>query len=75
VLGEHERIGVADALSTITIGASWTLGLDAEIGSIECGKRADLCVLGEDPTAVAPEKLKDVPVWGTVQGGRIFQAA
>jgi hypothetical protein len=75
VLGEHERIGVADALSTITIGAAWTLGLDGEIGSIECGKRADFCVLGEDPTAVAPEKLKDVPVWGTVQGGRIFQAA
>ena len=74
VLGEHQRIGVMDALRAITLGAAWTLKLDGEIGSIECGKRADFAVLGEDPTAVAPEALKDVPVWGTVQGGRVFPA-
>jgi hypothetical protein len=74
VLGAHERIGVADALHAITLGAAWSLGLDGEIGSIECGKRADFCVLGDDPTAVAPQALKDVPVWGTVQDGRVFQA-
>ena len=28
-----------------------------------------------DPTACVPMKLKDIPVWGTVQGGRIFPAA
>jgi len=27
-------------------------------------------VLGDDPLAVAPEALKDVPVLGTVIGGR-----
>jgi hypothetical protein len=75
VLGEHERIGVADALRAITLGAAYTLKLDAEIGSIECGKRADFCVLDDDPTDVAPEALKDVRVWGTVQGGRVFPAA
>lgn len=74
VLGEAERIGVPEALHAITLGAAATLGLDGEIGSIECGKRADFCVLGDDPTAVPPEALKDVPVWGTVQGGRVFQA-
>ena len=74
VLGEHERIGVADALSAITLGAAYTLKLDGEIGSIECGKRADFCVLDDDPTTVDPEALKDVRVWGTVQGGRVFQA-
>ncbi len=75
VLGEHERIPVSDALRAITLGAAWTLGLDAEIGSIECGKQADFAVLEDDPLAVAPERLKDVGVWGTVQGGRVFQAA
>ena len=75
VLGAQERIGVLDALRAITLGAACTLRLDGEIGSIECGKRADFCVLHEDPTVVAPEKLKDVRVWGTVQGGRVFQAA
>lgn len=74
LLGAEERISVADALSAITIGAARTLHLDGEVGSIECGKRADFCVLEGDPTAVAPESLKDLRVWGTVQGGRVFQA-
>ena len=74
VLGEGQRIGVAQALHAVTLGAAWTLKLDGEIGSIECGKRADFCVLEEDPTEVPPERLKDVPVWGTVQGGRVFPA-
>ena len=75
VLGEHQRIGVADALHAITLGAAITLKLDGEIGSIECGKRADFCVLDEDPIAVAPMALKDRSIWGTVQGGRVFAAA
>jgi predicted amidohydrolase YtcJ len=75
VLGEHERIGVADALRTITLGAAYTLRLDHEIGSIECGKRADFAVLEDDPLAAGAEGLKDLRVWGTVQDGRIFAAA
>ena len=74
-LGEHERIGVADALRAITLGAAYTLKLDGEIGSIECGKRADFCVLDEDPLAVPSMALKDLPVWGVVQDGRVFAAA
>jgi predicted amidohydrolase YtcJ len=75
VLGAHERISVQQALSAITIGAAYSLGLDGEIGSIECGKRADFCVLHDDPSAVSASALKDLPVWGTVQGGRVFAAA
>ncbi len=75
VQGAHERITVPEALRAITIGAAYSLGIDAEVGSIECGKRADFVVLGDDPTQAKPEKLRDVPVWGTVQGGRVFQAA
>ena len=74
VLGAHQRIGVMDALRAITLGAAWTLKLDGEVGSIECGKRADFAVLEDDPTTVDPAALKDVRVWGTVQGGRVFQA-
>jgi predicted amidohydrolase YtcJ len=74
VLGAAERITVPQALQAITLGAAYSLGLDGEIGSIECGKRADFCVLEDDPTTVAPQALKDVRVWGTVQGGRVFQA-
>jgi predicted amidohydrolase YtcJ len=74
VLGAPERISVAEALHAVTLGAAYTLKLDGEIGSIECGKRADFCVLHEDPTAVDPMALKDVRVWGTVLGGIPFEA-
>jgi predicted amidohydrolase YtcJ len=75
VIGPNERITVGDALRTITLGAAYTLKLDGEVGSLECGKRADIAVLEDDPESIGPEKLKDVRVWGTLQGGRIFQAA
>ena len=74
-LGTSECIGVADALRTITLGAAYTLRLDGEIGSIEAGKRADFAVLEDDPREIAPANLKDVRIWGTVQGGRVFAAA
>jgi len=74
-LGEAEKIGVAQALRTITLGAAYTLKLDGEIGSIECGKRADFAVLEDDPMEIGPQKLKDVRIWGTVQDGRVFESA
>ena len=74
VQGEEERITVAEALWAVTLGAAYTLHMDDEIGSIEIGKRADFAVLEDDPSEVAPADLKDVPVFGTVQGGRIFAA-
>jgi hypothetical protein len=74
-LGEAEKISVADALRAITLGAAYTLKLDEELGSIDVGKRADFAVLEQDPLAdVPPGKLKDVEVWGTVLGGRVFEA-
>ncbi len=72
LLGAGERISVEQALRAITLGAAYTLFLDGEIGSIETGKRADFAVLEEDPLRVGAEQLKDVPVWGTVLGGRVF---
>jgi predicted amidohydrolase YtcJ len=72
VLGEHEKLSVAQALHAITMGPAWTLKLDHEIGSIECGKRADFCVLDDDPLEVEPMRLKDLRVRGTVLSGRVF---
>jgi hypothetical protein len=74
LLGAAERITVPQALHAITLGAAWTLGLDDEIGSIECGKRADFCVLDDDPLALDPAALKDVRIRGTVLSGRVFEA-
>lgn len=70
-LGAAQCIDVEEALFAITMGAAYTLKLDSEIGSIEAGKKADFTVLGEDPMAVEPMALKDVPVLGTVFGGHV----
>jgi predicted amidohydrolase YtcJ len=75
VQGEEERITVEEALWAITMGAAYTLHMDGEVGSIETGKLADFAVLEDDPTTVDPGALKDIPVWGTVQGGRVFAAS
>ncbi len=74
VQGEQECISVAEALHAITLGAAYTLHMEGEIGSIETGKRADFAVLEHDPSEVDPMALKDIGVWGTVQGGRVFAA-
>ncbi|MFT4999517.1 MAG: putative amidohydrolase YtcJ, partial [Planctomycetota bacterium] len=73
--GEGEKITPDEALRAVTIGAAYTLHLDNEIGSIEVGKHADFAVLEDDPTEVDGANLKDIVVWGTVQGGRLFPAA
>ena len=75
VQGEEERISVPEALWAITMGAAYTLHMEGEIGSIETGKKADFAVLEDDPTTCDPMGLKDIGVWGTVQGGRIFAAS
>jgi len=78
VLGAQQCISVEAALHAVTLGAAFTLKLDEEIGSIECGKRADFCVLEADPgdpAETTAASLKDLRIWGTVQGGRLFEAA
>lgn len=73
--GEHEKINLDEALYAITLGAAYTLHMDDEIGSIETGKKADFAVLEDDPTELGGADLRNIRVWGTVQGGRIFAAA
>ncbi|MDR5758426.1 amidohydrolase [Caballeronia sp. LZ035] len=74
VLGEAERLSVPDALRAITLGAAHTIGMDDVVGSIEVGKFADFAVLEEDPHEVPAERLGQLRVWGTILGGRVFEA-
>jgi predicted amidohydrolase YtcJ len=72
VAGPEQRIGIMDALRAITIEAAYSWQKENEIGSITPGKIANFTVLDEDPLAVEPIKLKDIPIWGTVFEGRVF---
>ncbi|MEM7410148.1 MAG: amidohydrolase [Myxococcota bacterium] len=64
-----ERLSVDHALRAVTIDAAHAIQMEDEVGSIRVGKRADFTVLEEDPTAVPPERLADIPIWGTVFEG------
>ncbi|MEM9010266.1 MAG: amidohydrolase [Pseudomonadota bacterium] len=68
-LGESQQISVAQALYCITLGAAYVLKLDDRVGSIQCGKWADFCVVDRDPMMVEPMELRDAGVVATVLGG------
>jgi len=61
---------VMNAMRAVTIDAAWQIGREAELGSLEAGKLADLVVLAENPLEVAPDALRDIAVVRTVVGGR-----
>lgn len=71
VLGEYQRLTADEALYAITMGAATSMHLDAEIGSITCGKRADFAVLDHDPLENGASGLKDANVLGTVLAGQV----
>ena len=72
VAGPEQRIGVEDALRAVTIESAYSWRKENDLGSIAPGKIANFTVLEQDPLAVEPMKLNDIPIWGTVFEGRVF---
>lgn len=72
-LGTSQQITVPQALHNITMGAAYVLKMDDQVGSIQTGKRADFTVLDGDPLDTDPVTLRDIPIVGTVLGGKVTQ--
>jgi imidazolonepropionase len=79
VLSMPEAIGVGcswyglsphEALTAATANPAWVLGLDAALGTLEVGKRADLVVLEGDAFRQVPYRPGHDPVLHTYVGGR-----
>lgn len=68
-LGESERLPVYEALKAVTVNAAYQYGEEKDKGSIEPGKRADFCVLSENPLAVPVDALKNIRVLATYKHG------
>ncbi|MEZ5190656.1 MAG: amidohydrolase [Schumannella sp.] len=70
----EQRIDLATSLTAYTAGSAWVNHLDAETGTIEEGKLADLVVLDRDPFAGAPEEIGTTGRQTFVEGERVFAA-
>lgn len=58
-----------EAMEAITLDAARVLGLQAEIGSIERGKRADFTILERNPLRTPGASWPSIGVWGVVLEG------
>jgi len=65
-------LSLEEALSAATIGAAGSLGLEAEVGSIEVGKRADFLILKSD-RLLDLVRIGENPVARVVAGGRLVR--
>jgi imidazolonepropionase-like amidohydrolase len=63
-------LGAAAAITAATRGSARALGLDADLGTLEVGKIADLLVVDGDPTDDPSILLDPSCIWLVVQAGR-----
>jgi predicted amidohydrolase YtcJ len=67
----EQKIGVEDALRAYTTGGAYAMFAERTRGSLEPGKLADLVMIDQDITRIAPEKIRVARVMMTVVGGKV----
>jgi predicted amidohydrolase YtcJ len=65
-----EAISAQEAVRAYTYGSAYASHQEDVKGTIAPGKLADLVVLSEDPTAVAPDRIAGLEVLATIVGGQ-----
>ena len=75
VIDPEEAVTAAEALRAFTADAAHGCRMEADRGTLEPGKRADLAVLTADPLAVPAPALPDITSLLTMVGGRIGHLA
>ncbi len=75
VWGPRQRITVEEALRVCTINGAYASFEEDIKGSISVGKLADFVILGADPHATPPDRIKRIKVVQTVVGGETVHSA
>jgi len=74
-LGEDPGLSRETAVRAITMNSSYELHQEAETGSLEVGKLADLIVLDRNLFEIPAEEIADIQVLLTVIGGKVVYQA
>ncbi|WP_075938221.1 amidohydrolase family protein [Halosegnis longus] len=70
-----QRLTVTEALRAYTYGGAYAAGREAELGTLDVGKRADIVVLDESPWEAAGDAVTDIGVTRTlVDGDTVYEA-
>ncbi len=69
VVGPSERVDATTALRAYTLDAAWIAREEHTRGSLTPGKYADFVVLGDDITAIDPQRIGGTEVVATVLAG------
>jgi predicted amidohydrolase YtcJ len=69
LIDPEQAIGIDDALRMHTLNGAMVLGADADKGSIEPGKLADLVVLDRDPRTAAVDDIPHIGIHAVYLGG------
>ncbi len=74
-VGTTRALTAEQTLAGYTVNAAKAVGASQDRGMIRVGMAADLVTWQDDPIAVAPEDIIDMPVLQTVSAGRIVHQA
>jgi len=66
----EERISLEEAIAAFTINAAYTNHMEAQTGSIEVGKLADLVVLNQNLFEISPQAISDTEALLTLFEGK-----
>jgi predicted amidohydrolase YtcJ len=71
LIAPEQAITIGEALQAYTTGGAVATGQEAQLGSIEPGKWADLAVLSANPMTANIDSLPDISVEMTLVAGRV----
>ena len=69
--GPDETVSRAQALKMLTLAPAYAVGREAELGTLEVGKRADLTAFSKDLMTVEPADILKATATLTITAGRV----
>jgi predicted amidohydrolase YtcJ len=67
----EENISMADALKAYTVGSAYAYGREHDLGTLECGKLADIVVVDKNLFTIPQTEIRDCSIEMTIMDGRI----